>query len=112
LIDHALASSSIDAERAQKCETLRKRAEKVYEVANAPRFRESFRPYPFNSGYFMCVEVEKVPAEQVRLRLLDAYGIGVIAAGASDVRIAFSCLEVDEIEPLFEALHKAIQELM
>jgi aspartate/methionine/tyrosine aminotransferase len=112
LVDRALQSPSIDAERKQKCQTLRERAEKVYEVANAPRFRESFRTYPFNSGYFMCVEVIGVPGEKVRLRLLDEYGIGVIAAGGSDVRVAFSCLEVDQVEPLFEALHKAVQELV
>ena len=112
LIAKALASSSIDAERKQKQETLRARAEKVHEVANAPRFRESWDVYPFNSGYFMCVETKGVEAEKVRLHLLDAYGIGTIATGGHDLRIAFSCLELDEIEPLFEALHKAIQELL
>ena len=39
-------------------------------------------------------------------------GIGLIASGPSDLRIAFSCLEVGEIETLFEMLHKAIQELL
>jgi aspartate/methionine/tyrosine aminotransferase len=112
LVDRALASKSVDAERKQKLEILRARAEKVFEVANQPRFSESFRVYPFNSGYFMCVEVKAVPAEKLRVHLLDAYGIGVIATSPTDVRIAFSCLEVDEIEPLFEALHKAIQELV
>ena len=112
LVDRALTSSSIEAERKQKYETLRARAEKVFEVANAPRFHESFRVYPFNSGYFMCVEVNEVSAEKLRVHLLDEYGIGVIATGQSDVRIAFSCLEVHEIEPLFEVLHKAIQELI
>ena len=102
---------TIEAERKQKLETLRSRAEKVHEIANAPRFSESFRPYPFNSGYFMCVEVTGVPAEKLRVHLLDAHGIGVIATSATDVRIAFSCLEVEEVEPLFEALHQAIQEL-
>jgi len=112
LVDRALASSTIDAERKEKCETLRARAEKVFQVANEPRYRESFSPYPFNSGYFMCVDVKGVAAEEVRLHLLDEYGIGLIAAGPSDLRIAFSCLEVEEVEPLFEALHKAIQELV
>ena len=111
LVDRALTSSSIDAERKQKYETLRARAEKVFDVAYEPRFRESFRPYPFNSGYFMCVEVKGVPAEKLRVHLLDEHGIGVIATSASDVRVAFSCLEVEEVEPLFEALHQAIQEL-
>ena len=100
----------IDRERAEKLETLRARAEKVYAVANEPRFKESWDVYPFNSGYFMCVRARGVDAEKVRLRLLDQYGIGVIAVGPTDLRIAFSCLEVDEVEPLFEALHKSIQE--
>ena len=112
LVEKALAASSLDEERKAKHETLRARAEKVHAVANAPRFRESWNVYPFNSGYFMCVEVKGAKAEAVRLRLLDEYGIGVIATGPSDLRIAFSCVEVEQVEPLFEALHKAIQELV
>jgi aspartate/methionine/tyrosine aminotransferase len=112
LVEQALASSSIDGERKLKRETLRARAEKVHEVAHAPRFRESWRVYPFNSGYFMSLRVEGVEAEAVRLHLLGEYGIGLISIGTSDLRIAFSCLELEEIEPLFEALHRAIQELV
>jgi aspartate/methionine/tyrosine aminotransferase len=112
LVEKALAASSLDGERKAKHETLRARAEKVQAVANAPRFRESWSVYPFNSGYFMCVKVKGAEAEAVRLRLLDEYGIGVIATGPSDLRIAFSCLEVEDVEGLFEALHKAIQELV
>ncbi|MCH7570026.1 MAG: hypothetical protein IH919_05570, partial [Deltaproteobacteria bacterium] len=85
----SLASASIDVERKQKQETLRARAEKVYEVANLPRYRESWEVYPFNSGYFMCVAVKGVEAEKVRLHLLDSYGIGVIATGPTDIRVAF-----------------------
>ena len=87
------------------------RAERVYEVARHPRFAESWDVYPFNSGYFMCVRVKDVDAEKLRVHLLDAYGVGLIATGGPDIRVAFSCLEVDDVEPLFEALHKAIQEL-
>jgi aspartate/methionine/tyrosine aminotransferase len=112
LVAKALASSSLEDERKQKHETLRARAERVHAVANAPRFRESWEVYPFNSGYFMCVRARGLDAERVRLHLLDRYGIGVIAAGGSDLRIAFSCLEQGQIEPLFETLHRAIQELL
>lgn len=112
LVSKALASPAIDAERAEKREILRARAERVHAVANAPRFRESWDVYPFNSGYFMCVEARGVDGERVRQRLLEEFGIGVIATGGSDLRVAFSCLELDEIEPLFEALHRAIQELI
>jgi len=111
LVRKALESSSIDQERKQKHETLRARAERVYQVANDPRYRESWEVYPFNSGYFMCVRALGVEAEPVRVALLEQRGIGVIAAGGSDLRIAFSCLELEEIEPVFGALHEVIQAL-
>jgi aspartate/methionine/tyrosine aminotransferase len=112
LVERALASSSIADERKEKLELLRARAEKVHAVAGAPRFQESWSVYPFNSGYFMCVRVKGVPAEKVRTHLLEKYGIGLIASSETDLRVAFSCLEPDQIEPLFEALHRAIQELL
>jgi hypothetical protein len=59
----------------------------------------------------MCVKVKGVDAEALRLHLLDRYGVGLIATSPTDIRVAFSCLELAEIEPLFETLHQAIQEL-
>jgi aspartate/methionine/tyrosine aminotransferase len=112
LVENALASSSVAEERKAKRELLRSRAEQVFAVASAPRFRESWEVYPFNSGYFMCLAVKGVDAERVRVHLLDRHGIGLIATSATDLRVAFSCLELDEIEPLFETLHRAIQELL
>ncbi|MDG2050707.1 MAG: aminotransferase class I/II-fold pyridoxal phosphate-dependent enzyme [Myxococcota bacterium] len=111
LVERALTSPTIDQERAQKHEVLRARAERVFEICNQPRFAESWSVYPFNSGYFMCVQVHGVDAEAVRLHLLDEFGMGLISTSSTDLRIAFSCLEVDQVEPLFEALHKGIQDL-
>ena len=111
LVEKALDASSVAAERKEKAETLRARAARVHEVVQRPEFRESFEAYPFNSGYFMCVKVKGVDAERLRLHLLDAHAVGLIATSPSDIRVAFSCLELPEIEPLFETLHRAIQEL-
>ena len=74
-------------------------------------FRSTFDPYPFNSGYFMCVKVKGVDAEKLRVHLLDRHQVGLIATSPTDIRVAFSCLELDQIEPLFEALDQAIREL-
>jgi hypothetical protein len=59
----------------------------------------------------MLVKVEGVEAEKLRVHLLEEAGVGLIATGPTDIRVAFSCLEEDEVEPLFEALHEAIQTL-
>ena len=80
-------------------------------MANAPRFRESWQVYPFNSGYFMCIRVDGVDAEELRVHLLDAHGTGLIATSSTDIRVAFSCLEEGDVEPLFETVHQGIQEL-
>jgi aspartate/methionine/tyrosine aminotransferase len=112
LVEVALASATIDAERKQKCELLRQRATEVHRIAQEPRFAESWDVYPFNSGYFMLIRVKGIDAEALRVHLLEAHGTGLIATGPSDIRIAFSCLEREEIEPLFEVLHRAIQELV
>jgi aspartate/methionine/tyrosine aminotransferase len=111
LVEEGLGSSSLASERKEKAETLRARAVRLAEVVGRPEFRESFEPYPFNSGYFMCVAVKGVDAEALRVHLLDRHGVGLVATSPTDIRIAFSCLELGEIEPLFETLHQAIQEL-
>lgn len=111
LVERALASPTLAAERDEKCEVLASRARRVFEVANAPGFAESWEVYPFNSGYFMLVEVKGVDAEKLRLHLLEEFGVGLIATSPTDIRVAFSCLEEQDVEPLFEALHEAIQSL-
>ncbi|MDP6981421.1 MAG: aminotransferase class I/II-fold pyridoxal phosphate-dependent enzyme [Myxococcota bacterium] len=112
LVQLALESPEIDDERAAKSKTLCERATQVYEVANSPRFSESWSVYPFNSGYFMLIQVKGVEAERLRVHLLDQHGVGLIATGKHDLRVAFSCLEANDVEALFEIVHQAIQELV
>ena len=60
----------------------------------------------------MLIEVKGVEAERLRVHLLEKHGVGLIATGKHDLRVAFSCLEAEDVEPLFEIVHKAIQELI
>lgn len=107
----ALRSPTIQKERRAKFEALRARARRVGEVVRQERYRDSWTVYPFNAGYFMCIQVKGVDAEQLRVHLLDQYGVGLISIGAHDIRVAFSCLEERDVEPLFETVHKAITDL-
>ncbi|MCA1795387.1 MAG: hypothetical protein LC660_16235, partial [Desulfobacteraceae bacterium] len=70
-----------------------------------------FDVYPFNSGYFMCIRLKDVDAEQLRLHLLDAYGVGLISIGDKNIRIAFSCLEEKEVQTLFDIIVSGIRDL-
>ncbi len=107
----ALRSSTIDAERHEKLEILRARATRVREVVYRDKYRPLWDVYPFNAGYFMCIRVKGVDAEKLRLHLLEKYGVGVISMGRTDIRVAFSCLEVGQVEPLFECVAEAIGDL-
>lgn len=107
----ALRSPTLKSEREAKLKTLSERARKVREEVYRPEYQQSWDVHPFNAGYFMCIRVKGVGAEKLRLHLLERYGIGVIAFGESDIRIAFSCLEQADVAPLFESLHSAVQDL-
>jgi aspartate/methionine/tyrosine aminotransferase len=111
LIEKALASQGIDAERAQKRSLLEARAKEVDRVAREPRFAGSWDVYPFNSGYFMLIKVKGVSAHRLREHLLDEHQVGLISTAETDLRVAFSCLEVEQVTPLFETVHQAIGEL-
>ena len=112
VILEALKDPDFGRQQAEKQQTLRERAVKVHEVLAQSKFGEAWTPYPFNSGYFMCVRLAGgVDAEELRVHLLDKYGVGVIATDSTDIRVAFSCLAVDQVEEVFDSLLAAWQDL-
>ena len=95
----------------EKFDLMRERARKVMEVLREPAYDAAWEPYPFNAGYFMSLRLKGLDAETFRVRLLAEFGTGVIAEGATDIRVAFSCLEVDEIPDLFDIMYRCAMEL-
>ncbi len=107
----AMKSPEYAAEKAEKNAIMKARAVEVKRVLADPVYKDAWTVYPFNSGYFMCLKLSTVPAEELRLHLLDKYGVGVIALGKSDIRVAFSCLEKDDVKELFDTLLAAVRDL-
>lgn len=103
----ALKSDDFVAQKEQKFQVMKGRALKVKEVLADERFDTSWNYYPFNSGYFMCLELKRVDAEKLRVHLLDKYGVGTISIGKTDLRIAFSCIAEEDIAELFDLIHQA-----
>jgi len=95
----------------EKYDILKRRAERVKAVLSDPKYQDAFTAYPFNSGYFMCIRLKTVEAESLRRHLLNTYQVGLISLGKTDLRIAFSCLEEDEVSDLFDTILKGIKEL-
>lgn len=104
----AMQSENFAAEKAQKREILKSRAQCVMKVLEDPRYRDAWDVFPFNSGYFMCLRLKSAQAETVRKYLLENDGVGTIALGEHNLRIAFSCVEEEDIPELFEIIYKAV----
>jgi aspartate/methionine/tyrosine aminotransferase len=107
----SLDSESHKMEKEEKFRILFKRATRVKEVLANRKYRDAWNVYPFNSGYFMCLGLKTVNAEELRLHLLDQYGVGVISLGKTDIRVAFSCVQEEDIPELFDIIFQGIKDL-
>ena len=105
----ALNDPEFRPQQAEKVATLRKRAAVVATECRKAGYADCWDVYPFNSGYFMCLRIKGADADAVRVRLLDDHGVGTIALGKTDLRIAFSCLAEAQIPGVFEATAKAVR---
>jgi phosphoenolpyruvate carboxykinase (GTP) len=112
VLSKALAQEALLRERQEKKEILQARARRVAEILAKPEYARFWEPYPFNAGYFMCLKLKGLDAEAYRRHLLEKYGVGVIADGDRDIRVAFSAVEVGDLEDLYAVMAAAAAELL
>jgi len=109
LIYQSLVSKDHEREKNEKYKILRSRYAKVKEVLKSEKYGKFFSPLPYNSGYFMCVELKNnIDAEVVRQELLKNYDTGVISMG-NILRIAFSGVREADIPLLFDNILSACE---
>lgn len=109
LVLKAFTSATYESEKKEKYELLKKRFNKVEEVLKDEKYSKFFSALPYNSGYFMCIELKDTNAEKVRQALLEKYDTGVISI-KNMLRIAFSSVAVNDIPKLFENIYQACEE--
>jgi aspartate/methionine/tyrosine aminotransferase len=107
----AMQDADFRRQQAEKVATLRSRAAVVAQECRKPEYADCWDVYPFNSGYFMCLRLKGAEADPVRLALLDDSGIGTIALGKRDLRIAFSCLTEAQIPAVFAGAAQAVRKV-
>ncbi len=81
------------------------------QVLADPKFAHAWKPYPFNSGYFLCVRLHGLDAEAYRVKLLNDYGVGVISTSNTDIRVALSCVDEADIADLFDVMLECALEM-
>ena len=109
LILAAMQTQGYTDQKQRNYETLKARALKVRQVASETQYAELWEVYPSHAGYFMCLNLKSGNAETVRQRLLEEHGIGVIALGETELRVAYSCLDESDIEAVFAVIAKVIE---
>ncbi len=98
-------------DKKSKYELLKSRYDLVKKTLTAhPEYADYFTEIPYNSGYFMCVQLKKGNAEEVRQKLLADYDTGIIALG-SLIRVAYSSLPAAQIDELYANIYSACRDL-
>ncbi len=111
LLLKALQDEKLETQIQNKVKILKERYTEVKKYVSLDKYADLWEAYPYNSGYFMCLKVKEVQAEDLRIHLLEQYNIGTIALGKHDLRIAFSSLSKSDIKEFFECVAKAIENL-
>ncbi len=109
LLLDAYQAEDYDKEKQEKYDILEKRYHKVKQVlAQKKEYLEYFHAIPFNSGYFMCIQLkEGLDTQKIWQTLLDKYDTGVIHLSGI-FRIAFSAIPETMIEEMFDNIYAAI----
>ena len=100
----AFQSETLDAEKKAFREILQKRYERVRSFVNSHSSKH-FTALPFNSGYFMSFDTGNINAYEFRKKLLDEKGIGTVAIDEKTLRVAFSSIEEEKIDAVYEAIY-------
>jgi phosphoenolpyruvate carboxykinase (GTP) len=106
-----LGKGKLGAEWEDRKQILSGRVKRAREILASPAFADVWHPYPFNSGYFMCLKLKGLNSEAFRKHLLETHGIAVIAEGDRDVRVALATVDEDKLEDLYNTMATAAREL-
>lgn len=110
LLIKALQSKIYQKQQAEAGGILKNKYIKVKKILSSIKIPETIKILPFNSGYFMCLEI-KNKAEELRKKLLYEQGIGLISIEGNYLRIAFSKIDIDDMEELFSRIFKTAEEI-
>ncbi|HOF85608.1 MAG TPA: aminotransferase class I/II-fold pyridoxal phosphate-dependent enzyme [Treponemataceae bacterium] len=104
LMLHMLGHPESEAEKTEFRKLLEERYRVVRKFIDAHKDHPVLSALPFNSGYFMSMKCTGVGAEELRVKLLHDHGIGTIAIDSSHLRVAFSSVDTEKLEMVFEVI--------
>ena len=110
LLLKAFENENYLAQKEAKFDIMIKRYQAVKEALKEEKYAEFFTALPYNSGYFMCVQlVEGLDGEKIRRILIEKYSIGLINLN-NVLRVAFSAVAASDVKELFEGIYNACKD--
>lgn len=110
LILKAASDGKLEEEKAEFRKILERRYKLVREFVSTHESK-FIKPLPFNSGYFMSFDTMSIDAEKLRQKLLNDRGIGTISIDTKTLRVAFSSLDEEKINIVYQAIYDIADEL-
>jgi len=108
LIIDCLKDKDYQTQKRGKFEILKQRFGEIEKIIKDEKYRKYLEPLPFNSGYFMCMDLKGIDAEKLRKRLLQKYDTGIIAIEGR-IRIAYSAIPKARVRELFDNIFMACE---
>ena len=106
----AFNSTEYAEQKVAKYDIMKKRYDAVKASLTNEKYKEFFTAIPYNSGYFMCIQLANgLEGEKVRRILIDKYSIGVISLN-NVLRIAYSAVAANDVSSMFEGIYNACKE--
>ncbi len=109
LILRAMQSPDREGEKAEAYRLLKARYEAVRRIVTEKK-SSVLTPMPFNSGYFMSFRLSRGKAEDLRKALL-LQEVGTIAVDERCLRVAYSSVDVDRLDDLYDRIYAAAEKL-
>ena len=110
LILKAASDGKLEEEKAEFRKILEHRYKLVRDFVSTHESK-FIKPLPFNSGYFMSFDTMSIDAEKLRQKLLNDRGIGTISIDVKTLRVAFSSLDEEKINIVYQAIYDIADEL-
>lgn len=110
LLLEAFNSPEYAEQKASKFNIMKVRYEAVKEALTEEKYKTYFTAIPYNSGYFMCVQLaDGLNADEVRQVLIENYSIGLISLG-NILRVAYSAVAATDVKEMFEGIYNACKD--
>lgn len=111
LLLQAFENVDYKKQKIEKFEIMKSRFKAVQEALVDEKYKACFEVLPYNSGYFMCVQlVGGIDGEALRKLLIEKYSIGIINLN-NIIRVAYSAVAASDVKPMFDGVYHACVEI-